>query len=170
MALFKNKYRIETARLSGWDYRSIGYYFITIVIKNRIQCLSTIVDGNVELSPIGNIINEEWLIIPTVFPHVECDEFIIMPDHIHGIIHIHSNNTEQESCKATISNKSSNRSGSLSVIVNRFKGTCTKRIKKEYDVTSFAWQSRFYDRIIRNAHELYNVRKYIRENPIKWNQ
>ena len=85
-ALFMNKYRIGSKRLKGFDYSSPGKYFITICIKNKITYFGKIENEEMILSELGEIAEKFWLEIPDHFPSIELDEFIIMPDHMHGII------------------------------------------------------------------------------------
>jgi hypothetical protein len=86
MTLFKNNYRIESARLKGWDYTSARGYFVTFCTRDRQPFLGKVTGADVRLSPIGEIVAEEWLHTPHVRPNVELDEGIIMPNHVHGII------------------------------------------------------------------------------------
>ena len=86
MTLFKNKYRIESTRLRGWDYSAAGYYFVTFCTYHREPCLGHIVDDDVLLSRSGEIVAEEWNKTEQIRPNVRLDEWIIMPNHVHGII------------------------------------------------------------------------------------
>ena len=86
MDRFKGKYRISSARLPGWDYASAGYYFVTIVTQGRISYFGKIVGGIMHLSPIGAIVAEEWAKTPQIRPNVQLDEWVIMPNHLHGIL------------------------------------------------------------------------------------
>lgn len=123
-----------------------------------------------------------WLEIPKHFPMVVLDAFVIMPDHIHGIIHITFDHmdTYKRSCHvgsftvpALESNAGTNthmanispKPGSLSAIIRSYKSECTKTLRKKYP--DFAWQGLFHDRIIRNTATLNRIRKYIQENPKK---
>ena len=90
--LYKDKYRVESTRLREWDYSSSGYYFVTICTNNMECVLSRITYGKVVLTGIGNIAKRLWLEVPEHFKNVELDEFIIMPNHMHGIVII--NNVE----------------------------------------------------------------------------
>ena len=85
---FKNRYRIPSARLSSWDYSSNGAYFITICTKDRKHYFGEIMDAKMRLSEIGLFADTCWTNIPNHFPHFHLDEFIIMPNHIHGIVMI----------------------------------------------------------------------------------
>jgi len=89
---FLNKYRIESSRLQNWDYGWKGFYFITIYTGNRIHYFGEIVDGGMVLSDPGRVVERLWLKIPEQFHYILLDEFVIMPDHIHGILQIIKNN------------------------------------------------------------------------------
>ncbi len=88
MTLFRNRYRVESTRLKGWDYTAAGLYFVTICAKNRECLFGNVVNAEMRLSPIGEIVADEWQQTPRVRPYVELDEWIIMPNHVHGIIAI----------------------------------------------------------------------------------
>ena len=83
---FQNKYRIKTTRLQNWDYGSNAAYFVTICTQNREYYFGEIINGVMQLSEIGLLANKYWLEIPEHFPFVELDEFVVMPNHVHGII------------------------------------------------------------------------------------
>jgi len=155
--LFRNKYRIESTRYRGYDYSSPGKYFITICTKNKIRYFGKIENRKMILSELGIIAEKFWREIPGHFPNIKLDEFIIMPDHIHGILIINGDYFVQAT------NLGASTIGS---IINQFKRICTITIKtRGFD---FAWQPRYYDHIIRTRIELYRIRKYIRENPEKF--
>ena len=86
MEKFKDKYRIESARMPGWDYSRGGKYCITICTKNRICCFGDVTDGKMGLNDMGKIANDLWLEIPEHFDDTYLDEHIVMPNHIHGIV------------------------------------------------------------------------------------
>ena len=88
MDKFKNKYRIPSARLIGWDYTSEGAYFITICTDNREDFFGKCEKGKMKLSTIGAIVQGFWFEIPKHFAHVTLGEFTVMPNHIHGILHL----------------------------------------------------------------------------------
>ena len=88
MTFFKNKYRIESARLEHWNYANAGIYFVTICTPNMIPYFGKIIDEKVILNKIGNIAKQCWEEIPNHSPYVKLDEYIIMPNHVHGIIGI----------------------------------------------------------------------------------
>src|SRR3970040_2590542 len=182
--LYKGKYRIESTRLEEWDYSSgsgvaikregswgtaFGDYFVTICTKNQ-ECVSgRIADGKMVLTRIGNIVKRYWLEVPEHFQNVKLDEFVIMPNHIHGIVII-----ENQHCRDAINGVSTRAhnpmlsGNSLSKIIRWYKGRCTFEVNKIQNTIHFAWQPRFYDHIIRNEKLLQKIREYIHNNPLKW--
>lgn len=171
--LFNNKYRIKSARLKDWDYSWPGYYFVTICTKNRINFFGEVENEKMCLSDIGRIVESEWIITEQIRKNVKIDKFFIMPNHIHGILVIDDANCSVEAPRrgaSTTALKPHHRpewkSDSLGSIINQFKSVCTKKIWKIDP--AFAWQSRFYDHIIRNEESLNNIRQYIINNPKKW--
>lgn len=89
---FRNKYRVDTTRKTNWDYRRPGAYFITICTKNRVHCFGKIVkkhplfDAEMQLSELGKLAEKFWIEIPLHFPFVDLGNFVIMPDHLHGML------------------------------------------------------------------------------------
>lgn len=175
---FKNKYRIESTRLPNWDYGWNAAYFVTICTKHRRFFFGNVVNGIMGLSEIGCLAWQFWYEIPDHFPFVILDAFIVMPDHVHGIIVINKTDmVETRQClvstNATIHHPSHKidrfqnpGKKTLSSIVGSYKSvlsTHAHKIKPEFD-----WQSRFDDRIIRDERAFKNVAKYIRDNPLHW--
>ena len=91
---FLQKYRIPSSRLQNYDYSQNGYYFITICTKDREHYFGQITDGKIQPSEIGKMAQKFWLEIPNHFPFVILDEFIVMPNHVHGILVIEKNNND----------------------------------------------------------------------------
>jgi REP element-mobilizing transposase RayT len=166
--LFQNRYRIPHARLRGWDYADPGWYFVTIVTGNRVPWFGEIRNGVMGLNDIGCVIHECWNEIPTHYPHVTTDEFIVMPDHVHGILCI-GDRPHVETCESHVSTVKNRiprpKPGSLGSIISQFKSVTTKRIRINHP--NFSWQTRYHDHIIRSG-KLDNVRAYIRQNPAMW--
>jgi len=150
--LFRNRYRIPSSRLKGWDYRRPGTYFVTICVLGRERCLSEIIDGEVVLSAQGEIVAREWLRLPVTYPRAKLDAWIIMPDHFHGLLIL-----EPEAGEAA----------SLGTIIGDFKSRATKDIRMS-GRRHFAWQERFDDHVVTNLKELERIRDYIRQNPKRW--
>ena len=164
MTKYQNQYRIETTRLQRWDYSSSGWYFVTICTKDHSPILGKIMNGKMHLSPVGKIVAEEWIRSETLRPNLSLDQWVVMPNHIHGILVIEGIKTSQRDVSTTPFTLERN---SLGSIINQFKGKCTKRIRKS-ESPDFAWQPRYFDHIIRNVDSLQKIRHYIQENPLKW--
>lgn len=164
MSLYKNKYRVESARLKGWDYSSNGYYFLTICTKNRKHYFGEIVDSKMDLNAIGILTENFWKKIPEYSPYVSLDAFVIMPNHMHGILVIDEPHVETP--KLGVSTNKHWKSGTIGVIINQFKRICTINARKINP--DFAWQPRFYDHIIRDEESLENIQNYIHKNPQMW--
>ncbi len=157
MALFKNKYRIESTRLKGWDYSSPGAYFVTIVTKNRACYFGNIKNDAMHLNELGEIAKQCFEKIPEHFPFVSLDVFVIMPNHVHGIIIINN------PLPSSSDNRFGPQSKNLASIVRGYKIGVTKYAKKNN--IPFQWQPRYYDHIIRDEKSLNNIRQYIIQDP-----
>ena len=83
---FKNRYRIESARFRSWDYSSPGWYFVTVSAKNKENFFGDVSDGEMYLSEVGRIVSEEWLKTASIRSNILLDEWVIMPNHMHGIL------------------------------------------------------------------------------------
>jgi REP element-mobilizing transposase RayT len=174
---YKNKYRIKSTRLENWDYGWNGAYFITICTHNRIHFFGNIKNAEMQLSAIGKMAKKYWHEIPEHFPFVKLGAFVVMPDHIHGIIIIDKNDDGRygENSKIEVQNfaplslpknKFGPQSKNLASIVRGYKIGVTKNAKQIN--TSWKWQSLFHDHIIRNDAEYQRIENYIIKNPLKW--
>lgn len=157
-------------RIRNFDYSQSGYYFVTICVKNREEWFGKIINGKMVLNKFGKIANNVWLNIPIHYQNVILDEFVIMPNHIHGIIIIKQlhQTVGTGQCPVPTINKNI-KYGLISKIINGFKNITTKKIRYVYGKPSFRWQRSFYDHIIRNEQSLFAIRQYIKDNPSKWN-
>jgi REP element-mobilizing transposase RayT len=182
---FQNKYRIPTTRLQTWDYSNNGAYFITICTQNREHFFGNIKNGIMQLSEIGKLAEQYWLEIPNHFPFVELGNFVVMPNHVHGILIINKidnptlSSTESVETRHFLVSTTINLNttiGSLrfqnqgkntiSSIVGSYKSIVTKTSRQTH--SDFGWQSRFHDHIIRNSKSFDIIQNYIFENPLKW--
>ena len=143
----------KNIRLKNYDYSSNGMYFVTICCRRGGALLHPII----ELSNIGEIISEQWYELKSRYQNILLDQFVVMPNHIHGIIVIDNEQAEQ-SPAPTIGN-----------IVCAYKSITTKLSnKKENFPGRIIWQRGYYDHIIRYKDELRKIREYIQTNPLKW--
>ena len=149
--LFRNKYRIESSRLKGYDYSGPGAYYITIVTRNRECLFGDVVNDKMILNESGKIADKYWKEIPEHFPNAILDEYIVMPNHLHGIINLDTSTEKRQP---------------IGVIINQYKRACTIEIRK-FNI-NFGWHPRFHDHIIRNEKSLNNIRQYIINNPLNW--
>ena len=163
--LYKNKYRIKSIRLPNWDYGWNAAYFITICAKNRIHYFGKIENEKMILTDIGKSAEKYWYEIPEHFPFVKLGEFVVMPNHIHGIIII-DKPSRQPSQKSK--NKFGPQSQNLASIVRGYKIGVTK-YSKRLEI-EFKWQSRFYEHIIRNENERIRIQDYINDNVKNWEE
>jgi putative transposase len=163
MSLYKNRYRQNTLRLSNWDYSSPGYYFVTICTKDKQCYFGEINISTIKYSTIGKKTIYLWNQILQHFSHVELDKWILMPNHIHGIIIL----KERKSIYEDFNKFSKPISCSLSTVINQFKASVTRWCNQN-DFKHFSWQKSFYEHIIRSEASLASIREYIANNPIKW--
>ena len=186
---FKNRYRIPSARLSNWDYSSNASYFITICTANREHYFGTIIDTKMQLTLMGEFACKCWTDIPNHFPHFYLDEFIVMPNHVHGIVMIEKPYIDNNSLppiveprhaltlrKTDINELAENSrhpryqnqgKNTISSMVGSFKSAVTKYCNE--NKLRFGWQTRFHDHVIRDSNEFYSIRNYIIKNPGNWN-
>ncbi|AQG78086.1 transposase [Spirosoma montaniterrae] len=162
---YRDKYRIDSARLADYDYGSNGMYFITICTKNRIPYFGSIeeTDGEFALQPtlLGQQAIACWLAIPDHFPFVALDGFQIMPNHMHGLLCINKPGYEEWH-----PNVFGPQSRNLASILRGYKVGVTRfAIENQLE---FGWQPRYYDRVVRNEDELNRIRWYIQQNPANW--
>lgn len=174
-----NQYYRQSHRLKGFDYSSNGYYYVTICTKDRFWYFGKIINGAMKYVNLGVIAQRLWREIPKHYPYVFLDEFIVMPNHIHGILIINhgTNNVVAAQNIAPLpprfaslvlghDNKFAPQSNNLAAIVRGFKiGVKKYAVINNLD---FQWQPRFYDHIIRNQESLDRIREYIKNNPLNW--
>lgn len=169
----------QSIRLQEYNYSQSGIYFVTINSKDRNNIpdfFGKIVDGAMLLNDLGKIVEEVWQEIPDHFKGVELDTFVIMPDHMHGLIII--NEIEELSHnpgnliyqnRGVVSQERALKKRSLGSIVGSFKAEVSRRIiRKLKTERASIWQRNFYERIIRDDKELETVRCYIENNPANW--
>ena len=157
-------------RLQGYNYSSVGSYFITVCTQDRKIHFE-------ENSSLIDIIHAQWVELPETFPNIYLDEFTIMPNHVHGIIFIERRGLIHQTpnvSKGVINHAPTpqwrlmrNANVTLGKIMRHFKAKCTKLIRDQ-GCTEFQWQRGYYDRIIRDDIELNRIREYIQNNPLMW--
>lgn len=158
-------------RLEGYDYSWEGAYYVTICSYNRKCLFGEIICDEMQLNDYGRIVKEEWFKTCQLRPNIELDEFVVMPNHVHGIIVIINelNHGNHPARWMPTNDENKMKPGSLPVIVRAFKSAVTKRINEIYNMLNMpVWQRGYYDHIIRNEKSLNQIREYIIENPRLW--
>jgi len=147
--------RRRTTRLRNYDYSQTGCYFVTICSYRRCHIFGEISNGTMYLNDSGMIVSDCWIELPDHFTQIGLDAFVIMPNHVHGIIML---NESTDSPKPSLGN-----------VVGAFKSASTRIIRKVCG-QSFGnvWQRNYYEHIIRNEESLDRIRQYIIHNPLSW--
>ncbi|MCD4812328.1 transposase [bacterium] len=158
----------KLTRLPDYDYSRTGMYFVTICPHDHAAWFGQNQDGQIILNQCGKIVEEQWKWLANQYNYISLDEYIIMPDHFHGIINLVGNgyvvgNGRDHSLQHNHSLQ--HKIKPLPELIGAFKTTSSKLIHKTGYV-DFKWQKSFYDHIIRNEIDLIRIRKYIHNNPI----
>ncbi len=156
----------RSIRLRGHDYAAGGAYFVTLCVANHRPLFGTVVNGRMALNDVGRAASACWRQIPAHFPQVALDEWVIMPDHVHGIIVMSGDGVGGGRGERFFApaGRPHGTSRTLGSIVRGFKIGLTKSLGGDAP-----WQRNYYDIIIRDARALENIRQYIRDNPAHWN-
>lgn len=186
----KPPYERKSIRVTGYDYGSVGWYFITICTYHRECIFGDIRNGEMIHSHIGKIVAAEWQHTTKIRSYVVLDEFVVMPNHLHGIVgitkdidavkndagsvgigscqYLHPPSSPFDKPIHTFGTQSHN----LFSIIRGFKSATTKQVNMLLKNTEGGsiWQSRFHDHIIRNEEDMNRIREYIRYNPLKWQE
>ena len=180
----------RSIRLQGYDYSGAGAYFVTICTQNRLCVFGEIAKGQMRLNDMGRVVQTVWNDIPKHFPNVELDSFIVMPDHVHGIIvlvgathivgmapvgttSVGATHVGATHASPLLQQRVPNPRGpgcrSIASIVGSFKSAATKRINEMRGMPGGKlWQRNYYEHIIRNDESLHRIREYIANNPLQW--
>lgn len=162
----------RSIRLEGYDYTQAGANFVTLVTAGRVERFGTIVNGEMRLNPVGQMARREWLRLPGRFPGWAIAAFVIMPNHVHGVL-VH---TPEDAARTGAGDESAGAGarphvdpGSLGAVVRAFKSSTTLR----YHATRGTgpgplWQRNYYEHIVRGPDDLERICAYILANPIQW--
>ena len=155
-------------RLKEFDYSQGGYYFVTICVNDRKDYFGKIQDTECVLNEYGFVVKQILENILVLYPYITIDFYVIMPNHIHAIIIIDPSENVYvvTSRNLSLDKKSIRKIKSLSEIIGAFKTISSKELHK-MGLNEFRWQRSFYDRIIRNEKELFFIRQYIKQNPLR---
>ena len=148
-------------RLTDYDYSQNGYYFVTLCAKDKREFFGSIAEGKMDLNKYGEIVNRCWYELPVHYLNCSSDAFVVMPNHLHGIIVINNEDAVGNGLKPFPTH-------GLSEIMRGFKTFSSRRINEIKDFDKFQWQKSFYDHIVRDEESLRRIREYICFNPLKW--
>jgi putative transposase len=179
-------HRRRSVRLRGYDYSSPGYYFITICTQNRACLFGDVANGQMQLNDAGKMVMDEWEKSAQIRNEIRLDDFIVMPNHFHGIAVIASHEyprgdehrrddrpvvpTQSGSSPVVPTNRPHGpKPKSIAALIAGFKCAATKRINQMRGTPGITiWQQRYWDHIVRDNNELFRIRHYIRNNPSNW--
>ncbi len=171
------KHHRRSIRLKDYDYSHSGAYFVTICMKEMKCILGKIQNGKMRLSRIGRIIHQYWEEIPNHFDSVKLDVFVVMPDHLHGILFLNVGarfivpyNKEgfDKSNPYIKNNPMAVDRITLGKIIRFFKAKTTHKIRNFTNFDHFQWQRNYYEHVIRNENELNRILEYVLYNPLQW--
>ncbi len=158
--------RRRPLRLEDYDYSQEGAYFVTICTNNRKCLLGQISEGKMLLNNLGKIARDKWNETPQIRSNVMLDEYVIMPNHLHGIVVI---SQKQGVSQYAPTGKFRSPSQSIGAIIRGYKSAVTKQINQIRKASGLpVWQRNYWERVIRNEKNLSKAREYIQNNPLKW--
>jgi len=186
-------------RLAGYDYAAPGAYFVTIVTQGR-ECLlgEVTADGTMRLSEVGETVSAEWQALPRHFARARLDVYVVMPNHLHGLIVVNQGMIDGGRGEAFASSEPfhlppvanasplqahrwsgpdvdglqgahGTRRSSLGAMVQNFKAVSTRRLNAQRGMASAPfWQRNYYEHVVRGLADLDRIRIYIHDNPARW--
>lgn len=166
----------RSIRLPNFDYSDSAAYFVTLVTRDRAELFGRIADDVMHFSSIGEIVREEWLRSSDIREELELTEFVVMPNHLHGVVIIEK---EMLTCEVSAPSPAGAHSRaplrraprSLGSFISGFKATTTRLAKQSGMVPDAPiWQRNYFDRVIRNEYEADRIRQYIIDNPSRWSE
>jgi REP-associated tyrosine transposase len=160
------KHHRRSIRLQGYDYSQAGAYYVTIVTYQRDCLFGEIMNEGTVSSDFGKIADECWQAIPDHFPNVDLGAYVVMPNHVHGIIIIRRGTIYRA---PTVEQFGRPTQGSLPTIIRTYKAAVTRCIARKHNATGI-WQRNYYEHIIRDEKDLKNKTDYIEANPSLWDE
>lgn len=159
----------HSIRLRGYDYTTTGDYFVTLCTLGRECLFGEVETREVKLSEIGTMARLFWEEIPRHFQNVVLDSWIIMPNHIHGILSIRSGRPTTSADAQNATSKRCVLPGSLGAIIRSFKAVTARKVNEIRGTQGWTiWQRNYYEHIIQTPVELMGIRRYINDNPLQW--
>jgi putative transposase len=165
-AMNHGRHHRRSIRLKGYDYAQAGAYFVTMCTRDRACRFGDVVDGQMQVNQYGQVVADSWLWLSGRYPYVGLDEWVVMPNHLHGIIIL----TEPDGRGGSRTAPTQNRK-SLGRLIGTFKMVSTKRLNAiRHTPGDSVWQRNYYEHIVRNEESLARIRQYIIDNPARWDK
>jgi REP-associated tyrosine transposase len=160
----------RSIRLPTRDYSALGIYYVTICTEKKRCILGRIENAQTNLTAVGKIVRECWLQIPSHFANACLHAFVIMPNHVHGLIEFVPGVEVRPNAQTRrgVFDSTAVRPSPLSAIVRSFKAAVTKRARIDLHFNGDVWQRNYFERVVRDGQEFSNATRYIAENPLKW--
>lgn len=169
MAGSTNKFNRKSIRLPKHDYTQEGAYYVTLVTHNRKCLFAHVIQGQVHLTLLGVVVDDVWQSIPAHFPHVSLGAFVIMPNHIHGILMIDDPLRVQHTVRQNIEQFGKPVMGSIPTIIRSVKSEATRRVNLIQGTPGEKlWQRNYFEHIIRDEKDHQAIYDYIIANPLHW--
>lgn len=166
MAMNHGRHHRRSIRLKGYDYAQAGAYFVTLCTQKRACLFGDIVNGRMRLNDCGQMVADSWLCMSAQYPHVDLDEWAVMPNHLHGIIILTEPDRRGGSRTAPTQNRKP-----IGRLIGAFKTVSTKRLNAIRKIPGDSvWQRNYYEHIIRSEESLTHIRQYIVGNPARWEE
>lgn len=166
MVMNHGKHRRRSIRLKGYDYAQAGAYFVTMCTRDRVYLFGDVVDGQMQLNDCGQVVADSWLWLSGRYPHVDLDEWLVMPNHLHGIMILTGPDGRGGSQTAPTKNRKP-----LGRLIGAFKTVSAKRLNRVRNTPGVPlWQRNYYEHIVRSEESLHHIRQYILDNPSRWNE
>lgn len=162
----------RSIRLKGHDYSQPGAYFVTVCTQDRACLFGEVTDGEMRLNPAGQLVERGWCAIPDHFPLARLDSFVVMPNHVHGIIvlsNVRATHASPPRDPAPPGRPRGPQRHSIGAIVGSFKSAVTKNINASRGTPGApVWQRNYYEHVVRDEGSLNRIRQYILDNPAQW--
>jgi REP element-mobilizing transposase RayT len=167
--LLTGRLRRSSNRAPNFDYRSVGAYFVTVVTYNRECIFGAIKDGRLIPSLAGKTVAEEWARTPAKRSNFQIDEFVVMPNHLHGILIVTTELPRAPEQLTEAGPRLRSPSNSVGAVVRGFKAATTTALNRMAGTPGMPlWQANYHDRILASDREIQSAREYIRRNPANW--
>lgn len=171
MTYDKEKHHRRSIRLQEYDYSQAGAYFVTVCAWNKECLFGEIGDGKFVHSDAGEVVADVWHRLPERYPSAEMDEFVVMPNHFHGIVVLKDRVGAGLALPGSKQKGAASGAPTLGDVVRTFKSLSAVTVNRSLGRQGIPlWQRNYYEHVIRDERELHAVREYIRYNPLKWDE